>query len=85
MRLIKHLAVLSLFLMLCACDNQKDKTVEPQQVDKSEVATDVVDNKTDAVATETLTEAKVETETETETESESHNVFNTTTEFIEKY
>ncbi|OTQ59018.1 alpha-2-macroglobulin [Gilliamella sp. A7] len=85
MRLIKHLAVLSLFLMLCACDNQKDKTVEPQQVDKSEVATDVVDNKTDAVATETLTEAKVETETETETESESHNVFNPTPELIEKY
>ena len=83
MRLIKHLAVLSLFLMLCACDNQKDKTVESQQVDKSEVATDVVDNKTDAVATETLTEAKVETETETE--SESQNVFNPTPELIEKY
>ena len=85
MRLIKHLAVLSLFLMLCACDNQKDKTVESQQVDKSEVATDVVDNETDAVATETLTEAKVETETETESESESHNVFNPTPELIEKY
>ena len=61
--------------MLCACDNQKDKTVDSLQADKTEVATDVIDNKTNAVATETLTEA----------EAGSHNAFNPTPELIEKY
>ncbi len=79
MRLRKHLAVLSLFLVLCACDDQKDKTIESQKTDKTEVATDVIDSKTDAVATETLTEAKIVSA------SESHNVFNPTPELIEKY
>ena len=77
MRLSKHLAVLSLFFMLCACDNQEDKTVESQKVDKTEFTTDVIDNKTDAVATETLTES--------EAVSQSHNAFNPTPELIEKY
>lgn len=40
MRLIKQLAVLGLFLTLCACDDQKEKTVDLESTNKTELITD---------------------------------------------
>ncbi len=72
MRLIRHLAVLSLFLTLCACDDQKNKTADSDNTNKIELATENTEN-TD------------NTTYDSSVNSQSRNPFNPTPELIEKY
>lgn len=72
MRLIKHLAVLGLFLTLCACDNQKDKSTDSVSNNKTELTTNNTSNTSN-------------TTHDSSTNSQSHNPFNPTPELIEKY
>ena len=84
MKFIKPLCMLSLFLTLCACDDQKKKTTDSENINKSEVTT-TKSEVTTAKSEVTTTNTEDTTTQDTVTTLPINNAFNPTPELIEKY